>query len=143
MAYIYSNSKEFIERKKDTEKAKEEKKYVTVLSKGKTRSCAIIVSSALAREIGLGRYAIIGYDKDLRRLLIQPVNTPNGAIIVGKTDGKCEQDLYRQITITSLLTYCQAEFPKIGRYKAAVAIDKTYAEVYFDLPLERKERVGR
>lgn len=141
MGYVYSNSKEYMTRANKGARTPLEPHFATVqaISPKLGRTLKIMLSKRLVEELGIGKYAIVGYDKDLRRLYVEPTLKPEGAVRVGLT-GVQMNYRYQMLTLTELFDFCEAEFPKAGRYKAAIAIDKSYAEIYFDLPIEGRNR---
>lgn len=143
MGYIYSNSKEYMTRRvKKRETPKLEPIFATVqipkISTG--RVLRIMLSKKLVQELGVGKYAIVGYDKDLNRLYVEPTIKPEGALKVGIAGTTGMNYNNQLLTVTALFNFCETEFPKKGRYKAIIAPDKTYAEIYFDLPIEGIKR---
>lgn len=116
--------------------------FATVQANSKKigRTLRIMLSKRLVDDLGVGKYAIVGYDKDLNRLYVEPTIKPEGALKVGLAGASTDYFRNQILTATALFAFCNAEFPKVGRYKAAIAIDKTYAEIYFDLPIEGQKR---
>lgn len=143
MGYIYSNSKEYMTRNAKKEKVPLEPYFATVqANSNKMGTLRIMLSKRLVADLGVGKYAIVGYDKDLNRLYVEPTIKPEGALKVGLAGFTTDYYRYQMLTATSLFDFCKAEFPKAGRYKAIIAPDKTYAEIFFDLPIEGMKRKG-
>lgn len=142
MGYIYTNSKEYMTRKVKRERTPLELYFATVQTnlKMQGRTVRIMLSKGLVQELGVGKYVIVGYDKDLNRLYVEPTIKPEGALRVGVAGYTTANYCYQMLTLTQLFDFCEAEFPKAGRYKAIIAPDKSYAEIYFDLPIEGQKR---
>lgn len=131
MGYILSTSKEYLSYIKPCNKVRTEPCFGSImLKKG---SIGILISKQVVQEIGLGENAIIGFDKELNRLYVEPTLMKKEGTVHVSNCGCTVNNYSRQyITITPMLDLCGAEYPKKGRYKAIIAPDKSYVEIDFN-----------
>lgn len=138
MGYILSTSQEYILRKRPYKRVKEEPIYGTILLK--KGSVGILLSKQVVQEIGLGENAIIGFDKELNRLYVEPTLMKQKGTVHVSNCGSAVTNYSRQyITITPMLDLCGVEYPKKGRYKAIIAPDKSYVEIDFNCLIKENE----
>lgn len=138
MGYILSTSQEYILRKRPYKRVKEGPIYGTILMK--KGSVGILLSKQVVQEIGLGENAIIGFDKELNRLYVEPTLIKQKGTVHVSNCGSAVTNYSRQyITITPMLDLCGAEYPKKGRYKAIIAPDKSYVEIDFNCLIKENE----
>lgn len=141
MGYIYSNSKEYIDYRAKNRKYKKTALdpyfgTIQISSKGYTK---IMLSKKVVQEIGLGERAIVGYDKELKRLYVEPTLKEEGTLGVASAYDLGEYK-YKMIHLSRLFDFCGETRIKKGRYKAIVAPDKTYVEIDFNCPVEGIKR---
>lgn len=131
MRYILSTSKEYLSYIKPCNKVRTEPCFGSImLKKG---SIGILISKQVVQEIGLGENAIIGFDKELNRLYVEPTLIKQEGTVHVSNCGSAVTNYSRQyITITPMLDLCGADYPKKGRYKAIIAPDKSYVEIDFN-----------
>lgn len=139
MGYIYSYSKEFVDYKKVNRKYKTklDPYFGTIQISG--QYIKIMLSKTVVREIGLGERAIVGYDKELKRLYVEPTLKEEGTLRCCSAYDWGEYK-YQMIHLSRLFNFCGETGIAKGRYKAIVAPDKTYVEIDFNCPLEGEKR---
>ena len=138
MGYILSTSQEYILHKRPYKKVKQEPYYGSIMIK--KGSVGILISKQVVQEIGLGENAIIGFDKDLNRLYVEPTLIKQEGTVHVCNCGSIKTNYTRQyITITPILDFCGAKYPKKGRYKAIIAPDKSYVEIDFNCLIKENE----
>ncbi len=140
MGYIYSNSKEFVDytaRNRKYKKTPLDPYFGTIqIVNGYTK---IMLSKKVVQEIGLGERAIVGYDKELKRLYVEPSLKKEGTLGVASAYAWGEYK-YQMIHLSRLFAFCGETRIEKGRYKAVVSPDKTYVEIDFNCPLEGMKR---
>lgn len=138
MGYILSTSKEYLSYIKPCNKVRTEPCFGSIMIKG--NSIGILISKQVAQEIGLGENAIIGFDKELNRLYVEPTLMKKEGTVHVSNCGCTVTNYSRQyITITPMLDLCGVKYPKKGRYKAIIAPDKSYVEIDFNCLIKENE----
>ena len=138
MGYILSTSKEYLSYIKPCNRVRTEPCFGSIMMK--KGSVGILISKQVVQDIGLGENAIIGVDKDLNRLYVEPTLIKQEGTVHVCNCGFTKTNYTRQyITITPILDFCGEEYPKKGRYKAIIAPDKSYVEIDFNCVIKENE----
>ncbi len=132
MGYILSTSQEYLQYTRPRRSRNYVEPFFGTIQV-KKNCVRLMLSKAVVREIGLGENAIIGFDKDLNRLYVEPTLLKKDGTVNVSIGGATEKDyIHQYITITAMLDLLGAEYPKKGRYKAIIAPDKSYVEIDFN-----------
>lgn len=106
MGYIYSNSKEFVDytaRNRKYKKTTLDPYFGTIqIVNGYIK---IMLSKTVVQEIGLGERAIVGYDKELKRLYVEPTLKEEGTLGCCSAYD-CGEYKYQMIHLSRLFNFC-------------------------------------